>query len=428
MKRLIIVFSFILFLVTSFVGYRYIEKRRESQLEKSLDSSKNKSISKKRVIVFTSNIGGGHKSPTDAIYKALHKSYDVKVVNFAKEITEEIEPIAKLTKGYHNSEEFFSFIAKNGWNNLANMISDIAIKEINSKKIEKKLFDKISALLKQEKPDVVISVIGLVNYPIARATNNLKIPFIIVPTDLDQTIATNGFAAAIKPSKIEKFPYLTYAISIDHPDINKTLIPFALDDEQIIPVGFPLRKQFYKRKNVKKIKQSWNIPNNKKVVLLLIGGLGGNSTANWAETLKSYDEPIHVIACCGKNESLKQKLKEFKNEKEFSLSVVGYTDQISDLMNVSDSIIIKPGTNSVVEAILSKKQVIIDATQSEPLNIEKFNCHFIIDNDLGYVVTKKSDVISLLKKKNIASKQNLFKRQFSKKIKPLVDCCLSKKK
>ena len=86
---------------------------------------------RQKILIFTSSIGGGHKSPTEAVTLALQNQYEIEIVNFSEQITTFLEPVSKLTKGHYNSEHFFSFIARHGWNELANQISELSLKQLD---------------------------------------------------------------------------------------------------------------------------------------------------------------------------------------------------------------------------------------------------------------------------------------------------------
>lgn len=388
---------------------------------------------KPKILIFTSSIGGGHKSPTEAVTSALQDKYDIEVANFSEQITTFLEPISKMTKGHYNSEQFFSFIAKHGWNELANQISELSLKQLNSKQLEKQIEDRLFVYLKKKKPDLVISVIGFVNYPIARATNRLNIPFIIVPTDLDQSIAMHGFQKQIGESK-ERFPLLRYAISSDNFEINKTIKPFSLSKDQIVPIGFPLRPQFFEKKDIAKLKKEWKIPPDKQVVMLLLGGLGGNNTYDWARLISRFKPSVYLIACVGSNQELAKKIKGISRPQKDFIRVVEYTPNISDLMNIADLLVIKPGTNSVMEALALGKPVVLDITNGVPLKIEQFNCLFLRQYNLGYLAKKREDVIGFLnqinrRRKTINSKVSLKNSaNFSKNLSFLVKDLLQESK
>ena len=358
-----------------------------------------KDSKRQKILIFTSSIGGGHKSPTEAATLALQNQYEIEIANFSEQITTFIEPISKLTKGHYNSEQFFSFIAKNGWNELANQISELSLQQLDSKQLEKKIEDRLVVYLKKKKPDLVISVIGFVNYPIARATDRLNIPFIIIPTDLDQSIAMHGFQKYIGESP-ERFPLLRYAISSVNFEINKTIKPFSLSKDQIVPIGFPLRPQFFDKKNIAELKKEWKIPTDKQVVMLLLGGLGGNNTYDWARLISHFKPSVYLIACVGSNQELAKKIKAIPKPQKDFIRVVEYTPNISDLMSMADVLVVKPGTNSVMEALALGKPVVLDITNGSPLKIEQFNCLFLSQYNLGYLAKKRGDLVGILNQIN----------------------------
>ncbi|MFA5250927.1 MAG: hypothetical protein WC371_05920 [Parachlamydiales bacterium] len=359
-----------------------------------------------KVLVFTSNIGGGHKSPTEAIAAALKDQYEIETVNFSEKIAAFIEPVSKITKNEYNAEQFFSFIARQGWNGLANQISEYSLKKLDAEKLDAELEKALLSYLKKTKPDLVISVIGFVNYPIARATDKLKIPFIIIPTDLDQTIANHGFQKKLGKPAEKGFPFLVYAPAFDHFEINKTIRPFSFPLKQIKPIGFPLRPQFFEKKDPAALKNAWQIPSGKPVIMLLLGALGGNNTYDWAKAISKLNRPLHLIVCIGSNETLGKKLQSLKTGHGFSMTVVKYTPKIADLMSLSDLLIIKPGTNSVLEALACRKPILVDLTNGEPLKIEQFNCLFLKQYQLGCLARKKEDLAALLKKPKLPAPRN----------------------
>jgi UDP-N-acetylglucosamine:LPS N-acetylglucosamine transferase len=377
-----------------------------------------KKQTKKKVLIFTSDIGGGHRSPTQTLCDTLGNDYDIEVVDYMKETISRHDPICKLTKGRKSSEEFFNFIAKNGWYQISNFLSQQAIRSLSSEKYQNKFTTATYHYLKKKNPDLVISVIGFVNYPISQATEKLNIPFIIVPTDLDQSYASHGFENAL----INKTPISNtyYLYSFAHEEIAKTLPQFSFDPEQIQPIGFPMRQQFFEKKDIQTLKEKWEIPLDKKIVFLSLGGLGGAGTKTWIEEMASSSKDLHFVVCIGRNKQLKKKLL----NPDISMTIVEFTPNISDLMALSDLLIIKSGTNSFLEAINMKKPIVIDGT-NQALQIEKFNCNLARYYQLAEIVENTKDikvkVEKALDENNIAN-HNLFdSKDFSANIRKTVD-------
>ncbi len=377
-----------------------------------------KKQTKKKILIFTSDIGGGHRSPTQTLCDTLGNTYDIEVVDYMKETISKHDPICKLTKGRKSSEEFFNFIAKNGWYQISNFLSKQAIRSLSSETYQNKFTIETYHYLKKKKPDMVISVIGFVNYPISQATEKLNIPFIIVPTDLDQSYASHGFENALINKKPMANTYYLYSFA--HEEISKTLPQFSFGPNQIRPIGFPMRAQFFEEKNSRALKEKWEIPLDKKVVFLSLGGLGGAGTKTWIEEMSSSQKDLHFIVCIGRNKQLKKKLL----NPDLSMTVVEFTPNISDLMAISDLLIIKSGTNSFLEAINMKKPIVIDGT-NQTLQIEKFNCSLARYYQLAEIVEDKKDIKHKIEKaldENNIANHNLFdSKDFSANMKKIVD-------
>ena len=312
---------------------------------------------------------------------------------------------------------------------MANFISFTSMRLLRLKMIRNVLEKDLVIYLKKNKPDLVISVIGFINYTVAVATDELKIPFILIPTDLDQTYACNGLQNILFFQKRKKISGLKYAAAIDNFEINKTVPPFSIFKDQISYIGYPLRQQFFEEKNIEALKEKMKLPKDKLVITILKGKLGSSSIFNIVKSLSQIKRPIHLMVCVGTNLLLKKKLSKLNQTELFTQSIVEYTSLISDVMAVSDMIITKPGSTSIMEVFSLNKQLLIDATYSKKqLRIELFNCNFCLDNALGEVITDIADFEMILEKiilnKSMERKiktENLINKNFSKNLKSLAD-------
>jgi len=343
----------------------------------------------------TSRVGRGHESATIAVTEALGQDYEVVTGNFMDEILSKYDIFSIFSRRKHNAEDVYCFCVKRGWNYIANFIYKAAIAALKSKILRKYFVKNTISYLKKIKPDLVISVIGYVNYRVAEATTELKIPFIIIPTDLDQAIASCGFEKNVF-SKKKEFPLVKYTISFKDDDMLRTLKPFIFPTDQIEEIGFPLRKQFFEPKNIVAIKNKWKVPLNKPVITLIFGGLGNNYTYSVVKKIFALKTNYHVVACISHNEPLRKKLEKLRLCSNCSITIVHFVEEISELVALADVIVIKPGSNVFLEALTMKKPTIIDLTHKVPLTIEAFNCLFLKEKKLGYVLHKKGELEALL--------------------------------
>ena len=125
------------------------------------------------------------------------------------------------------------------------------------------------------------------------------------------------------------------------------------------------------------------MPSDKPVVMILMGGAGSYGCVRYVKNLARIENiEMHLVVCLGRNENLKKKISQINLPKNITISMIGFTDRISDLMAVSDLLITKPGPGSACEAIASNLPMILDVT-NKPLWWEQMNIDFVISHGFG---------------------------------------------
>src|SRR5207237_3814499 len=98
--------------------------------------------------------------------------------------------------------------------------------------------------------------------------------------------------------------------------------------------------------------------------------------------LAQIKEPVHLLICIARQEQLRHKIMALKLAPHITMTIIGFTDRISDLMAIADILITKSGSVSVNEALYMNLPMILDAT-SHLLSWEKYNHTFIEQHQLG---------------------------------------------
>lgn len=363
---------------------------------------------KKDVLIFTSNGGGGHTAVANALKDYLKDRYNIKIVNFFSEVMSSLDTVRNFTFGKISSEDFYNFCLKYRFIKLVNVFTTFGSWVLNSKyySIEKAAYNFINKNI--PKPDLIISVIPMVNNVILSASKKLNIPFLVVTNDLNTINYING---------IEKVDYskFYYTLPFRDKDIVKIIENINIPKDQLFFSGFPLRPDFFNKKRDKNsVFKDFNIPKNKNKVMILMGGTGSYITYKYIKTLSKYKKPIHIIACLGKNENIAKSIDNIRLPKHITLSKIGFTDRIADLMSVSQVIITKSGPGSICEAIASGLPMIIDKT-AEIIKWEKLNIDFVEKYKLGTVLydiknlNKEVEKILSNKKYRVDIKKNISK-------------------
>jgi processive 1,2-diacylglycerol beta-glucosyltransferase len=275
-------------------------------------------------------------------------------------------------------------------------------------KIRRKQFEKImSRHLEKEDPDLLISIIPFVNYPASEAARKKEIPYLIITTDHN----LENWVVGLQQLSHPKFKV---TISGDHPTTKQMLLDKGISPSQIEEIGLPLRPDFIKKRNVEHLQQLYNIPKGKSNILLMMGGAGSETAYTYAEQILKMDLSTHLIVCAGKNHDLISRLNSITPHASNSLTALSFTENIADLMAISDLIITKPGPGTINEAIAMNLPMLIDDS-SNPLYWERANIELVLNRGIGHRITDSFQAKEFLERhlKDIGLKERV-KQAFAK--------------
>jgi len=381
----------------------------------------------KKIIIFTCHCGSGHTAVNNALQYYLSENYHVQSVCIFCQVLPKTDLIRKATFNRYTLEDFYNFLLQKKWNQFLNV--SLQINHYYLRFQYKKIDYIIYSYLKKHRPDLVISIIPLVNNHILNNSAKLNIPFILFPTDLNPSI----FICNIK--KINH-PNFNIAISFKDNAILKFFNMYQIPLQYINFTGFPLNPNFLTPKNRDQLKDEFKIPKNKSVILLLMGSQGAASLYNFTQQLVTINIPFHLIIVRGKNGYIHKKISDISFPPHISKTILGFTQRIADLMTITDLLITKSGGASVCEAIYMNVPMLLDATSAVP-QWEQLNQTFIAKHHFGEIIKKYNAipglVIKYLADKKLLStiKNNLEaykKKNGGKEIKKLVDQTLNMQK
>ncbi len=366
--------------------------------------------SMKKIIVFTSDGAGGHTATTNALSATLNDSYIIKPINIYRDALGQVDFIKTITFGKTNGEIFYERCLTKKYYAFLNTLHSVG--KWYFRRIQNRMAKILEKFLIEEKPDLVISVVPLVDGAIVQATKKLGIPFILLPTDLDST----NYIHDINDPNFSQF---VCTLPFEDIDIKKKLEPAQIPHAQVKVTGFPIRVDFFESKDHAQIKQQYQVHPSKPVVLLLMGSVGSNSLYTFAQQLSNVKNDMHLIICCGRYQAIKEKIGQIQFPKHISITVVDFVQRISDLMAISDLLITKAGPVTMSEAMYMNLPMLVDLTSST-LSWEKLNYQFMQKRQFGDIITNTKNlshqVSALLESKDALQnmKNNLL--SFEKKV------------
>lgn len=333
-------------------------------------------------MIFSSSGGGGHTAAAHALRDYLKNDYEIEIVNVFEEVLHPLDPIHAITDGTYNGEDLYNFLLQSNirwWANNVVSLGKITT-NLQADQIQYMLEE---FLITHEKPDILISVIPVLNGTILAVAEKLNIPFAVVA--LDRDMATIGFLNGIWKPTYKKF---IFGIPFDDESLKKNVEEYTgINPQQIRAIGVPVQVSFLEKKSKTILRKQLQVPDNKPVVTVLMGSVGSGATLRYARALARVKHPVHIFLCLGKNEQLRQLIeKTVKFPKHISVSIVGFTDRIADYMAVSNMLITKSGSVSFFEALVSQVPIFFDETRPV-LKWERMNIDCVKEYGFGDSIT-----------------------------------------
>lgn len=335
----------------------------------------------KKILIFTAEGAGGHMATTRALGSAFDGKYHVQAINIFNTISK-FDFIRTVTFGRTTGEQFYEhnmlkkrFAFLNALHYLGKWYFR-QCKKITSVTVQR--------CLAEHKPDLIISVVPLLDGAILHAAEKMNIPFLLIPTDLD---CTNYIHDIQKPGYGKFFMTLPF----EDTDLRLKLAPAKIAPTQIGVAGFPIRPDFFEPKDIAALKTFYVIPHSKPVIFLFMGSVGSDALYTFTQQLSQLKQPVHLLICVGRYAAMKDKINTIPLPAHITTTIVEFTPRISDLMAMSDLMITKAGPVSMSEAMYMNLPMLVDVTASS-LAWERLNYEFITKHGFGQIITKISDV------------------------------------
>lgn len=179
---------------------------------------------------------------------------------------------------------------------------------------------------------------------------------------------------------------------IPHEHLIEEFVEKGIPREKIVPIGIPIdEKKFTTRipKRQARVHLQHTHPNhtmrsNGHWYLVMSGSMGyGNVEQLIAQLLQDIREEDTVICVCGHNDNLLHSLQEHFST-QHQLWLLGFTHQVSILMDASDVVFTKPGGITSTEAIVKN----IPLVHTHPIpGLENHNAHFFHLHGMSYFTT-----------------------------------------
>ena len=354
-------------------------------------------MKRKKVLITYATYGSGHKTVANYIYEYLdkHSNYEIKIIDLM-----DYENVVGLISKKAFEQNFKSKLSSLVFS-IFYTIFDTKTATIPYRQITTAVFKnrKLKNDIISFNPDLVISthffghiILGMLN---KKKLTNAKIISII--TDY------KSHEMWIKDEKSID------AIIVSNDIVKNDLIGEKIDSKKIYSYGIPIKENFSNITNIIAIKEKYKVNNNKKTFLFFAGGSAGSSFSyRYFKRLLEEEFDINIIYVCGNNERLKKKAESLvKHCKYKNVHVLGFSNEVNNLLSISDIVITKPGGLSITECLEVKKPMLLIPGNG---GNEIYNARFVCKNGYGLnsLTARKlvKNVNRILKRKTLLYSMN----------------------
>ena len=340
---------------------------------------------KKKILITYASYGSGHKTVANYIYEYFkeHGDYDLKIVD----VMDYASLIGKINlKLFNMIFKFqFSLPATIGYelsdNKIVTAPYKIYTKACLNKKLQKDFLE--------YNPDLLIAThfFGGIMMGSINKKYHTKTKIITIITDYCSNCMW-----------IQNHKYEDYIV-VSNEIVKQEVLKFGVDEKKICPFGIPLSSKFKVTDDKEKIKLKYNIKNNKPIILFFGGGsMGSSFTYNYLKAILKLKLDINIIFVAGKNVELQNKVNELvMKENTPNITVLGFTNDVSNLLNIATLVITKPGGLSVTEALEMKTPMILIPGNGGQ---ENYNANYVTKNKFGLRVRTPFQLSRVMKKIN----------------------------
>ena len=344
-----------------------------------------------KILIFYASYGGGHLNAAKSINDYIvsnYPNYDVELIDCMKYVNKTIE---KLTTAAYRE---MAKKAPWAWGKIYSDSQKGPLAHLSSRS-NKIMAIKLLRLLREKQPDVIISThpFGSQMCSYLKRKNKITAKIATIMTDFsphDQWLVGHEF---------------TDYFFVANDKMKNYLISKEIDENKIFVTGIPISNRFLKIYNKQEILDTYNLSENKFTVLFFGGGEFGLGKTKTAEIFESFVQEslkgkIQIIAIAGKNPKMKASFKEIVSKYSVNttttnttditnnVKILEFTNQVPELMSISDLVVTKPGGLTTSESLASHlPMLIINPIPGQ----EEENAEFLEDIGIGIWLRNNDD-------------------------------------
>ncbi len=358
----------------------------------------------RKILIFYASFGGGHLSAANSIKQYIDEHFNDCQTRLVDCMLYVNKPINKIsTTAYKEMAKKFPW----AWGEVYAHSQKGPLAHISS--VSNNLMaKKLLKLLKEYNPDIVISThpfgSQMVSYLKRKALVDCKLATIL--TDY-----------APHEQWLVGKEHLDY-LFVSHEKMKQELIQnYDVPADIIFATGIPLSNRFLLHYNKVVIMNSFGLDPDKKTILFFGGGefgLGREVTIKILKAFISHSDGYQIVAISGKNEKMHEEFKKVVEEENAQniVKVLSYTNEVPELMSISDLVVTKPGGLTTTESLASGlPMILINPIPGQ----EEENAEFLENSGVAVWLKKDSNFDSIISEL-LSNKNKLHQMKLNTKI------------
>lgn len=344
-------------------------------------------IVQKKILILTSDTGGGHTSAARALEAGLGRVAEG--VNFLVHTAHAMEEAGTVTRAAGNLYNFLLRSRQRYVKHYHNFINRYhpeqwAIVQRYAKPYFEQLFDKHC-------PNVVVSVHPMLQFYLSRLLRDLnltgKIPLVTVVTD-----PCGNSWNAWSDEQVDLY-------IVAHERSKEEMLSYGVPEARIRVIGMPIHPKFQEVNNEDPliIRRDFGLDPEKFTLFVNAGWVGGGNIPKIYQSLAQADLDLQLVFLAGRNKKLEEQARWIASRAKFPVTVIGYSNQMERLMRASDVMVSKLGGLTTFEALATKLPIIGDAV-TPPMPQEAGTAALIEEHNAGVMLRRVDDIVPLVRR------------------------------
>jgi UDP-N-acetylglucosamine:LPS N-acetylglucosamine transferase len=335
-----------------------------------------------KVLIISSDTGGGHRSAAQALAVGLQKFWYGESV--AVRIMRAVEESHHITDKLVN---LYNWVLRHKQNWMKYLYWAInRFRPETREFFHRRSMSFIRDSFEKWCPHIVVSVHPLTQHIFGRILRELnltqQVPLVTVVTD-----PCYGFWKGWACDDVS-----LYLVAND--DARRQLLDYGVPDSKIKVSGLPLHPKFKEVSEVdaQNARRAFGLDPDKFTVFVNAGWIGGGNIPAIFKELVRGELDVQAIFLAGKNEKLRAEAEALAAGAKFPVKVIGYSDEIEKLMQSANVMVSKLGGLTTFEALACRLPIIADAT-TPPMPQEAGTLKLISSRGAGIMLERSADIV-----------------------------------